>query len=90
MMIWKCSVCLEWISGTNEENQVVIIYAVLNGYLDKVDAEKVHLYESRLYEYMETKGRDVLEAIRDTGELKKETEMRLKELLSAFTAEFSA
>ena len=72
------------------ENQVVIIYAVLNGYLDKVDAEKVHLYESRLYEYMETKGRDVLEAIRDTGELKKETEMRLKELLSAFTAEFSA
>ena len=32
----------------------------------------------------------VLEAIRDTGELKKETEMRLKELLSAFTAEFSA
>ena len=65
------------------ENQVVIIYAVLNGYLDKVDAEKVHLYESRLYEYMETKGRDVLEAIRDTGELKKETEMRL-------TAEFSA
>ena len=39
---------------------------------------------------METKGRDVLEAIRDTGELKKETEMRLKELLSACTAEFSA
>ncbi len=72
------------------ENQVVIIYAVLNGYLDKVDAEKVRLYESRLYEYMETKGRDVLEAIRDTGEVKKETEMRLKELLSAFTAEFSA
>ena len=34
------------------ENQVVIIYAVLNGYLDKVDAEKVRLYESRLYEYM--------------------------------------
>ena len=32
----------------------------------------------------------LLEAIRDTGELKKETEMRLKELLSAFTAEFSA
>ena len=31
----------------------------------------MHLYESRLYEYMETKGRDVLEAIRDTGELKR-------------------
>ena len=26
MMIWKCSVCLEWISGTNEENQAVIIW----------------------------------------------------------------
>lgn len=40
--------------------QVSIIYAVIHGYLDSVPVNKVHDYETRLYEMMRTKHPDLL------------------------------
>lgn len=41
--------------------QVAIIYAVTHGYLDSVPVERVKDYEARLYDYMKTEHRDLLD-----------------------------
>ena len=70
------------------EKQVIIIYAVLGGYLDKVNVEDVRAYERELYEFLDLKALTLLENIRTGGVLTDEDEIKLKSLLDEFTAEF--
>ena len=69
-------------------HQVCIIYAVTNGYLNSIDVDQIPEFEKRLYEFMDNRYESVLEAIRTTGKLEKDTEETLqsaiKELLSEF------
>ena len=51
------------------EEQVVSIYAGVNGYLDKLPLNKVREFEDGLLAYMRSKGADVLETIRSTRDL---------------------
>ena len=62
--------------------QVCVLYAVVNGYLEKVPVEKIEEFEARLREYLDTRYETVLSAIRDTGKLEPDTEEKLKEALS--------
>ena len=77
-------------SPVDVELQVCIIYAATKGFLDNVALEQVKRYESELYSYMKTTGVDVLDAIRETKDLKPETEEMLKKALTDFTAIFLA
>ncbi len=70
-------------------HQVCIIYAVVNGFLNDVELDRLPEFEKRLYEYMDVSGYDVLTAIRTTGKLEKETEEGLKKALAAVKAEFT-
>ena len=70
------------------EKQVVILYAVNNGYLDDVAIEKVKDFQEKLYVYMEGPGKDVMSAIAGSGELAEETEASLKKLLGEFKKSF--
>ena len=70
------------------ENQVCIFYAVTHDFLKDVDVTDVAEYEDSLYERMSSQHGDVLEAIRTTGELSKETEAKLKAALEAYTKDF--
>ena len=70
------------------EKQVVIIYAVLNGYLDGIELEKVREYEKRFYDYIDVKGPEVLSNIRDSGLLSDNDAAKIDKLLTAFTEEF--
>ena len=72
------------------EKQVVIIYAVINGYLDKIELESVKRYEKELYDYLDLKGLSLLASIRETGALNDESTAELKALLERFGNEFSA
>ena len=67
--------------------QVCILYAVVNGYLEKVPVEKIGEFEVRLREYLDTRYETVLSAIRDTGKLEPDTEEQLKEALSGLLAD---
>ena len=69
-------------------HQVCIIYAVVNGYLNDIALEQVADFEQRLYEFMDTRRFGVLEAIRTTGKLEKDTESELKEALKELLTEF--
>ena len=69
-------------------HQVCILYAVINGYLEKVDVQDVPAYEQGLAEFMENQYLQVLLDIRSTGKLEQETENALKEAITAFTESF--
>ncbi len=70
------------------EKQVVILYAVNNGYLDDVPVEKVKEFQNKLYDYMEASGKDVMTAIAGSGQLEESTEDTLKKHLETFKKTF--
>ena len=72
------------------EKQVAILYATIHDYLVKVKVPDVAEYEKGLYEYLDNDaaGAAVMETIRTTGNLDKDTEEQLKSVLTAYTDSF--
>jgi len=72
------------------EKQVAILYATIHDYLVKVKVPDVAEYEKGLYEYLDNDaaGAQVMETIRTTGNLDKDTEEQLKSVLTAYTDSF--
>ena len=71
------------------EEQVVSIYAGVNGYLDKLPLNKVREFEDGLLAYMRGKGAEVFDAIRSSRDLTDATATKLKTAVDAFAASFS-
>ena len=72
------------------ENQVVIIYAVVNDYLKDIPVDKIKEFESELYSYMDSQGSDIISEISKTKDLSKDTEEKLKAILTKFVEDFKA
>ena len=70
--------------------QVCIIYAVTHNYLNNIPVEKVPEFEKQLEEHMDNYHPQVLEAIRTTGKLEKDTEEGIKTALNELLAQFNA
>jgi F-type H+-transporting ATPase subunit alpha len=70
------------------EEQVVAIYAGINGWLDKVPVGQVPRFHDELREHLRTEG-TVLAAIRESGDLAEETEENLKKELEHFQGVFN-
>ena len=72
------------------EKQVAILYATIHDHLVKVKVPDVAEYEKGLYEYLDNNaaGAAVMETIRTTGNLDKDTEEQLKSVLIAYTDSF--
>jgi len=66
------------------EQQVMIIYAVTNGFIDDVPVGKVRDWETGLHAYMAAKYPQVGDAIRKEKVLSKETEATLKQAIEAY------
>ena len=71
------------------ELQVVILYAATNNLLDNIKTEDIHAFESGLFEYIKSKHSDITDNIRQTGDLSKETEEKLKKAITEFTDIFT-
>ncbi|WP_028967073.1 F0F1 ATP synthase subunit alpha [Sphingomonas phyllosphaerae] len=71
------------------EEQTVSIYAGTNGFIDAVPVADVNRYEAAMLSYMRADHADVLTAIRDSRELGKDTEAKLKEALGQFAKTFA-
>ena len=69
------------------ENQVAIIYAVTNNFLDDVKVEDVSDFEAELYEYLRANP-DILAEIREKGTMGDETTSKLKEAIQTVKAAF--
>jgi F-type H+/Na+-transporting ATPase subunit alpha len=71
------------------EEQVVTIYAAINGYLDEVPVSKVREFQASFLEYLRKLYEDsVLIAIATSGELSDAVEGELKKALGEFRAAF--
>ena len=71
------------------EEQVVSIFAGVNGYTDKVAVKDVTRYEQSLMDDIKVNGKDILAEIRDSKDLSDETTDKLKAFLDKFTKAFA-
>lgn len=71
------------------EEQVVVIYAGVNGYLDAVQTSDVGRFEQGLLETVHTKHAEVLDAIRAEKALSDTTEAALKDIVDAYAGSFA-
>ena len=63
------------------EEQVAVIYAGVNGYLDKMPVAKVRPFEDALLSTLRTKHADLLSAIRDSKDLSDDSASKLKSVV---------
>jgi F-type H+/Na+-transporting ATPase subunit alpha len=70
------------------EEQVVAIYAGINGWLDKIPVGQVPRFHDELREHLRTEG-TVLQTIRESGDLAEETEQKLVKELEHFQGVFN-
>lgn len=70
------------------EEQVVVIYAGTNGYLDKLPVGAVRKYEAELLEHLNSSEKGLLETIRTDKQLKDETIAKIKSVLDSFSKSF--
>ena len=71
------------------EEQVVSIFAGVNGYTDGIEVNKVTDFEARLLEEIRAKGSDILDAIRSEKAVSEDTEGKLKKFLGDFTKSYA-
>ena len=70
------------------EEQVCVIYAGVNGYLDGLAVNRVKAFENGLLEVLHSKHAKLLEAIRTSKDLSDESAAELKSTVDAFAASF--
>ena len=63
------------------EKQILIIFAVTNGFVDQYNLDKVREYEKELYSFFDAKYQDVLEGIREKREITDESSEKIKKAL---------
>ncbi|MBQ7328880.1 MAG: F0F1 ATP synthase subunit alpha [Oscillospiraceae bacterium] len=68
-------------------HQVCILYAVVNGWLNTLEVDKIPEFERRLSELMETRYEKALISIRETGKLEEAAEESIKEALQQLLSE---
>ena len=66
------------------EKQVMILYAVTNGYLDNIPVDKISALEEAFHRFMETNHPDVGKAIASQKALSDKTEETLKDSITQF------
>src|SRR5277367_872946 len=71
------------------EEQVCVIYAGVNGYLDKLPLDKVRPFEDGLLSSLRSKNPEILGAIRSSNDLTSDTEAKLKSAVEAYSSSFA-
>ena len=70
--------------------EVVVLFAGSRGFIDKVDVEKVLIYEQQLLSYVKSKHQDILKEIDEKQIISADLEKKMKDMLTAFESVFVA
>lgn len=70
------------------EEQVMIIYTVVNGYLDDIPVDNIERFEKEFLSYLRSNYPEIGESIKKEGEFTEETEKKLKEVIRQFKDDF--
>jgi F-type H+-transporting ATPase subunit alpha len=71
------------------EEQVVIIFAGVRGYLDKIDVASISAFEAAWLGFLKGSHQDLLDAIRTEGELSSANEAKLADLCENMVSNFA-
>tara|TARA_R100000005_G_scaffold96562_1_gene84559 strand:+ start:1102 stop:2631 length:1530 start_codon:yes stop_codon:yes gene_type:complete len=71
------------------EEQVVVIFSGVRGYLDSVGVSQIGDFEKQLLAEMHAKHQGLLDTIRTEGALSQESESKLKDILESFSKAFA-
>jgi F-type H+-transporting ATPase subunit alpha len=71
------------------EEQVVVIYAGVNGYLDPLPVNRIKAFEDGLLAHIRAKNADILEAVRGSGDLSDAVALKLKSAVESFAKSFA-
>lgn len=71
------------------EEQVCVLYAGVNGYLDPLPVERINDFEAQLLSFLVSEHAIILDDIRETKDLTSSTEEKLKGALDVFAKRFS-
>ncbi len=72
------------------EQQVLIIYAGTNGYLDAVPVDAVTAYETEMYRFFDTRHQAILSALEEKKVMDDQLKAQIDAALKEFGAEFAA
>jgi F-type H+/Na+-transporting ATPase subunit alpha len=72
------------------QHQVMVLYAVTNGYLDEVPIERLQEWEAGFHEFVRDQRPEIGRAILETGALSDETVDKLKAAIDEYNARFEA
>ena len=72
------------------EEQAVVLFAGVRGYLDNVDVGKVGTFERQMVSEMRSREPSIMDTIRADLDIKPETEKKLRGFLDAFSKSFAA
>ena len=76
-------------SPLKTEEQVAVIFAGVNGYLDKISVAQVGKFEQGLLSYLRSEGKDILESIRKEKALSDDVKGKLKAAVDTFAKTFA-
>ncbi|KUK11102.1 MAG: ATP synthase subunit alpha [Clostridia bacterium 41_269] len=68
--------------------QVIVIFAGTNGYLDDIPVEAVRKFEKEFLEFVRKEHSDILNEIRDKKEISKELDQRIRQVIEKFKETF--
>ena len=71
------------------EEQVVIIYAVINNYLASIEIEQIRQYQKDLITHIRNEKPEIFESIKTEKVMTPETEEAVKEVLTSFAASYA-
>ena len=66
------------------EEQVAVMWAMQNGYLDPVPVDRVKEFQLKLQDWLQTRKESLLRSIREKGQLDQDLESQLKSAMEDF------
>jgi len=72
------------------EEQVFVIYAGVRGHLDKVEPQKITVFEAEFLKHIRANHQDLLKVIREEGQISPDTDPKLKTVVIDFVTSFLA
>jgi len=72
------------------EEQVCVIYAGVRGHLDKLEPSKITKFEAEFLKHLRSSQQELLNTIRTEGQLSKDTDAKLKQVVVSFLSAFKA
>ncbi|MCH2549929.1 MAG: F0F1 ATP synthase subunit alpha [Alphaproteobacteria bacterium] len=76
-------------SPMSVEDQVIAIFSGVRGHLDKIDVNQINRFEGQLLEHIRSSHPEIINAIKETGDLDESTDAKLDQVVSDFVKTFA-